>query len=75
MPAPEISATRIVGGNQMEFTISTVAGRRYQVEFKDDLNAAEWQPLGGPRAAAGASLTVTDTLATGQRFYRVSLVP
>ena len=65
----------MLGGNQVRFTISTAAGRSYQVEYKDDLGAANWQPLGSPRAATGTSLLVNDTPPNGQRFYRASLLP
>ena len=50
----------------------TIPGRNYAVEFKDNLGDAAWQPLGDPRPAVGATLTVTDNSVTGsQRFYRI----
>ena len=53
-------------------TWSAVAGQTYRVEFKDDLAASAWNPLGADVSAAGSVATVTDTVGTGgRRFYRV----
>ena len=43
------------------------------MEYKDDLNAAQWQQLNNQDyLAAGASLTVLDNLSGHpQRFYRI----
>jgi CotH kinase protein/Lamin Tail Domain/PA14 domain len=75
-PPPQLSNVLFTGGNQVQFTISTVSGHSYQVEYKDNLGSATWLPLGGARLASGASLIVTDTPVTGpQRFYRVLVLP
>ena len=75
-PAPAIGGVAMVNGNQIRFSVSTVVGQSYQVEFKENLNTAAWQPLGGPRIATGTSLEVTDSQLNGQqRFYRVTLLP
>ena len=51
---------------------STIPGRHYAVEFKNNLDDAAWQPLGEPLPAAGLTLTVTDDSVAGpQRFYRI----
>ena len=73
---PQITRVTFTGGDVVQLTVSTVAGRSYQVEFKDDLSASIWVPLGGQRLANGPSLIVTDTTLSGpQRFYRVVLLP
>jgi hypothetical protein len=69
------SAVRIsiqVSSSEVTLNWSAVAGRTYQVQYKNDLNAAAWTDLGGPITASGTSATATDTPGTGlQRFYRV----
>jgi hypothetical protein len=49
---------------------------KQQLSYQNDLNAADWSPLGGNRPGTGASLIITDTLGTSpQRFYRIALLP
>ena len=75
-PPPQLSGMTFTGGNQVQFTVSTITGRSYQVEFKADLSSATWMLLGGPRQANGSSLVITDAPVAGtQRFYRVTLLP
>jgi len=53
-----------------------VAGQSYQVEYKDDLAASTWTPLGSPLAGSGAVLSITnDFTQSAQRFYRLRVVP
>jgi hypothetical protein len=48
-----------------------VAGRTYRAEYKDDLTAPTWTPLGNPSVANLDRLTFTDNMsAHAQRFYR-----
>jgi len=56
-------------------TWSTVPGKKYQLEFKDRLQDAEWQMLGQPVQAVGAVTSVEDQTVAGnsQRFYRIRL--
>ncbi len=50
----------------------TISGRSYRVEFKNNLGAASWTPLGTNATGTGTSLIRTDTPGTNQtRFYRV----
>jgi len=52
----------------------TVSGNQYQIEYKDQLQDAEWTPLGQPQTAGGSFLDTTDTSSLpSQRFYRVRL--
>lgn len=51
---------------------TTVAGRTYRVEYKDDLNAPAWTPIGGAVAGNGSpSVLSAATQSPAQRFYRV----
>ena len=73
--APELTDITVVGANVF-LTYSATPGVRYQVQFKDNLNVATWNPLGAPALAAASSVTVTDNLgASPQRFYQVVVVP
>jgi len=73
--APEITSI-IVSGAQVSLIVSTVPGRTYRVEYKDDLSLPAWTPLGANQAAGGSSLMWQDSLgANMQRFYRAVLLP
>jgi hypothetical protein len=53
-----------------------IAGQTYQLEYKDDLAAATWTPLGTPLIGTGAVLSIANDLTqSSQRFYRLSLLP
>ena len=69
---PEITSVSRVG-NTVTIVWSSAIGRTYRVDYKDDLTAPFWNPLGAPVTATGTSTTATDTTAVGQRFYRVVL--
>jgi hypothetical protein len=61
-------------GDNTELTWGTRAGKSYVVEFKDDLNALQWTPL-GTNVAAGDSLSFTNmTTNVPQRFFRIRTV-
>ncbi|HVV73635.1 MAG TPA: lamin tail domain-containing protein, partial [Verrucomicrobiae bacterium] len=65
-----------VSGTTFVFSWPTVSGRTYQIEYKDDLNANTWTPLGSTIAGTGNVITSTNDLAFAiQRFFRLKLVP
>jgi hypothetical protein len=73
---PEIISIAIINGTNVLFTFSTVAGRTYRVEYKDDLSQPAWTPLDSDRLASGSSLSVQESVVlNGRRFYRVALLP
>jgi hypothetical protein len=50
-------------------TFKTTPGLHYQIEYSDELTT--WWPLGIEQVAAGATLTISDPAASGnRRFYR-----
>jgi hypothetical protein len=53
----------------------TVNGLTYRVEYKNDLNATQWQIFQPPISGNGSLYQFTDLTATNvpQRFYRVSV--
>ena len=56
----------------MTISWSAIPSRAYQVEYKDDLDAATWKPLGNEVSAAGDSASTTDFVPSGShRFYRI----
>jgi hypothetical protein len=73
LPPPDLQ-TAFAGGNQWTLAWRTLVGQDYQVEYKDDLNAPQWTPLGAPLIGDGATLILTNDLGTvPQRFYRLKL--
>lgn len=51
-------------------------GQTYQIEFKNDLNAALWTPLSNPVTGTGAPLVFTnDITGSPQRFFRLTILP
>ena len=70
---PTVGAAH-VSGNQFKLTFPTLSGQTYQIEFKDNLSATNWTPLGSPIIGTGASLNVTNSISvTPQRFFRLSI--
>jgi hypothetical protein len=59
--------------SQLRLSWEMAPGQTYQVEYKDNLNAANWTPLDSTPTAAGNSLSVTVNVSgpPQQRFYRV----
>ena len=56
-------------------TWSAMTGQTYQAQCNPDLSPGNWRTLGSAVVASGATVTVTDTLATDtQRFYRIVLM-
>ena len=59
-------------GGVVTISWSAIPSRAYQVEYKDDLDAATWKPLGNEVSAAGDSASATDFVPSGShRFYRI----
>jgi uncharacterized repeat protein (TIGR03803 family) len=60
----------------LSLTWSTEAGGRYQLQYNSDLSSSNWINLGSAVTAAGATLSATDSVTNGPRwFYRVVLSP
>jgi hypothetical protein len=76
-PAPEVTELTVTLGESVAISFRPVVGRACQVEYKNDLNDAFWEPLGLHRAASADPVTIIDTTdpaARPQRFYRVVLL-
>ncbi len=75
-PSPQLSGFVPQAGGTFTFQASTIPGRTYRVEFKDQLDAPTWTILGTDLTATGSQIVVTGSLVgTAQRYYRVMLVP
>jgi hypothetical protein len=68
--------TSVTASNGLAWiTWNSVAGQTYRLQYKDTLNAANWQDITPDVVASGSSTTVTNPLGNAsQRFYRVMLV-
>jgi hypothetical protein len=77
MPPPsQVVSVMLEPDGNLSFAFSAIPGRTYQVEYKSDLAAPAWLPLGPNRTAATPTITVTDFLdGSPQRFYRTVLLP
>ena len=61
-----------VNGGFVTITWNSVPTRAYQVEFKNDLDAAAWTPLGNEVSASSDTSSATDFApSASHRFYRV----
>ncbi|HVV70609.1 MAG TPA: lamin tail domain-containing protein, partial [Verrucomicrobiae bacterium] len=59
LPVPVPIGFQISGSNVL-LSWSSVSGRSYQVQYKDDLNSPAWLPLGGVIVGTGNPVTVTN---------------
>jgi hypothetical protein len=75
-PPPPVFQTAASANGQISFTWSGVAGRTYQVQYTTNLAQGTWQDLGSPIPGINGILTTSDPIgSSGQRFYRVALLP
>jgi len=77
IPKPLFSAVT-VAGNGLGFSWTTLSNVNYLVQYKTNLQQADWNNLGGTLTANTNSLTFVDTnalTASPRRFYRVSVSP
>jgi VCBS repeat-containing protein len=68
---PIIEAITVADGKAV-ITWSTVVGRTYRLQLKDDVNAANWTDVEPDVIAASNSSSATNAIGTSQaRFYRI----
>jgi len=62
-------------GDQLTLGWTTIPARTYRVEYTDELDPANWQPLGSdmPASSGGLSISVSVS-APPQRFFRIVVV-
>jgi uncharacterized repeat protein (TIGR03803 family) len=75
-PVNQILPTYLAGGN-IVFTITSLAGWKYQLQSRDAVDIGNWSNVGSPVAGLGGPMSVTN--ATGppvpHRFYRFAITP
>jgi len=71
---PPVLSVTLGANNLVTLVWSAQAGSSYRVQYKDDLDAAEWTNLGAPVSATGSTAQMADQNNGSQRFYRVTLV-
>jgi len=72
VPAPPCTFQSIIANDGVvSLTWSTVAGRTYQLQYKDDLGGVKWLDLGEVVRATNFVTSALDFSATNQRFYRI----
>ncbi len=64
-----------VTGEEFVLSWSSLPGTRYRVQYKDDLAAAAWTDTVPDLVAQGESLSQTNAVGVGQRFFRVEILP
>ena len=62
-------------GGVSKIVWNAAPGRKYQVQFRDDLASSGWQTIPGVTVANGTTAALIDNSAASRRFYRVLLVP
>ncbi|MDC0281134.1 lamin tail domain-containing protein, partial [Akkermansiaceae bacterium] len=67
------SATYVVNGDMLTFTLTTEPGFLYQVEVSSDLQS--WKPLGNSILSKSETTTFIDTIQVDRRFYRFFRIP
>lgn len=74
-PAP-VPLNFVASATNLVISWTSVLGQTYQVEYKDDLKAGVWTPLGSPITGTGGTLTFTaDFTQSTQRFYHFRVAP
>ncbi len=74
--APSLKVVGVtLAGNTLRISWSSAPGQRYQIQFKESLQNANWNRLPTDFTATGSITDATDAPAGAQRFYRVVLVP
>ncbi len=74
LSAPRFSSS-LRNGPNLELTWGTVAGKKYAIDYKANLNAAQWTPL-LTNQAVGTSLSFTNSTTNApQGFFRIRTVP
>ena len=72
LAGPQAHISSPAANGDLTLTFSTLAGKHYRVEYKNELSQAQWTILADNVLATGSALMVMDNIgAARQRFYRV----
>ncbi len=65
-----------VNGNLLTLSWRAAPGQQYQLEYTDDLSTGSWVPAGDSGTGDGALVSFSNDLtASGQRFFRLRILP
>ncbi|MEO7300284.1 MAG: malectin domain-containing carbohydrate-binding protein [Verrucomicrobiota bacterium] len=68
---PRFSQIMNAPDGTLTLNISAFIGKTYRVEFKNNLDDADWMPLGSNIVASSSSISIPDsTIGNAHRFYR-----
>jgi hypothetical protein len=70
---PDVKLTATVSGGSIHISFATQNGSSYQVQYKNNLTDANWNPLGSAIPGNGSIQTVNDSAVGSGRFYRVQV--
>jgi hypothetical protein len=76
VPAPLATPLAIkasVSGGSIHLSFPTQIGSNYQVLYKSNLATGTWLPLGSPIPGNGSTMSVSDPVGAGTRFYRLQV--
>jgi uncharacterized repeat protein (TIGR03803 family) len=74
--APPVFQSVIPLGGDIALNWTAVAGQTYQLQYRTNLVLGNWSDLGTPVIATNSLMTTIDASpVSGQRFYRVYLLP
>jgi hypothetical protein len=69
---PRFSQITNASDGTLTLNVSAFAGKTYRVEYKNNLEDANWTPLASDVVAGSSTISVTDsTIGNAHRFYRV----
>ena len=64
----------LLTNNQITITWNAIPGVTYRLQYQDSLNDGPWNSLTPDVTSVGTTASKTDSVGTGQRFYRVLVV-
>lgn len=73
MLVPVFVINSTLASSNLVLSFPSQSGFNYQLEYKDGLTDVQWNPLGAVMAGNNSMLSVTNSAANQQRFYRVQI--
>jgi autotransporter-associated beta strand protein len=62
-------------GTLFSLRVQSISGHNYQLQRNSTLGNTNWQNVGAPMAGTGADITLVDSTAAPQQFYRIQVSP
>lgn len=73
-PTPPLISAQI-SNNAVNLAWNSVPGQSYQLQYSTNLTQSDWIDLNNPIIATNINASVSDSLTSPQRFYRLLLIP